>query len=73
MDKEKLLNQAIYLLKKLYKERSGWHNYTDQEYDLLTQEIDLFLERFKPKPPKQGKYRQIDITESINEILKKNL
>jgi hypothetical protein len=62
--------QAITLLRKVLKERSGWHTYTDEEYDLLTQEIELYLLQFKPKD-KKNRYRQTDLEEQINDILKK--
>lgn len=69
MDKEKLLNQANYLLRKILKHRStGWHT-CPQEEDLLTQEIELYLKQFLPKD-KRNKYRQSDVTDLIEQILK---
>ena len=50
----------------------NWHLYTDHDHDMLTQEISMFLKNFEPPPRERpGRYRQVDITEAIEAILKK--
>jgi hypothetical protein len=71
MDNDKLLKQAHYLLKKVLKHRSpGWPT-CPQEEDLLTQEIELYLNQFKPDEKKPNKYKQGDIIDQINQMLNK--
>jgi hypothetical protein len=66
---EELLNKAINLLKTVVKYNVDWHLYTDADNALLRQEIELFLKQFKEKPKPKNRYRQIDIEESIDEII----
>jgi hypothetical protein len=69
MYNEKNLNEAINLLHIVVKQYRDWQVYTDSDRDLLQNQIELFLKRFRPKP--LGRYRQVDIEESIEQILKK--
>lgn len=64
-NKDKLIKQAIYLLNKVL---TGWPT-CPLDQDLLRQEIEVYLKQFQPKPKKQNKYRQSDITELINRII----
>ena len=71
-NKDKLLNQAVNILKKVLKYRSPGSLTCPQEEDLLTQEIEIYLMQFMPKIKQKNKYRQSDIDELIKNILRES-
>jgi hypothetical protein len=68
MDKEKLLNQANWLLKRVLL----LYPPSNQTQDLLKQDIELYLKQFQPRSHKKNTYRQSDVTDLIERILKEN-
>lgn len=66
MDKELALEKAKYLLSKIFRERTFLGSEKTCEYDLLTQEISLFLTSFVLRESKRNKYRQMDLLDGLN-------
>ena len=62
------LERAKYLLIKVLRERHSRKKTPILEYDLLTQEIDLFLQSSSKVEVKKNRYRQTTLEEQIKRI-----